>query len=91
MNNHQKQIHEYCTALKLTWMQEHYETLHQQALKKKTGSLKYLAELLRGEAQTRHERAIERRIKAARFPLITHILEFKSHKNPLISALCKAC
>jgi len=76
MNNHQKQLYEYCTALKLTWMLEHYEALHEQALKKKTGSLEYLAELLRGEAQTRHERAIERRIKAARFPVIKTLESF---------------
>lgn len=76
MNNHQKQLYEYCTALKLTWMLEHYEALHEQALKQKTGSLEYLAELLRGEAQTRHERAIERRIKAARFPVIKTLESF---------------
>ena len=70
MNNPQKKIHQSCTTLKLSWMLKHYESLHQEALKKKTGSLEYLAELLRGEEQTRHERAIERRIKAARFPVI---------------------
>lgn len=76
MNNHQKQINQYCAKLKLTWMGEHYEALHEQALKKKTGSLEYLAELLRAEAQTRHERAIERRIKAARFPVIKTLESF---------------
>jgi DNA replication protein DnaC len=76
MNNHQKQINQYCAKLKLTWMGEHYEALHEQALKKKTGSLEYLAQLLHAEAQTRHERAIERRIKAARFPVIKTLESF---------------
>lgn len=70
MNKHQKQIHQSCTTLKLPWLLKHYEGLHEEALRKKTGSLEYLAELLRGEEQTRHERGIERRIKSARFPVI---------------------
>ena len=68
MSNEHPQIQTYCKDLKLPSMLEHYETLHEQALKKKTGHLEYLAQLLRAEVQTRQERAIERRIKAARFP-----------------------
>ena len=74
MNNYQQKIDHYCATLKLSWMLENYEDLHEQALKKKTGSLEYLAELLRGELETRHERAIQRRIKAARFA-VTKTLE----------------
>lgn len=68
MNNHE-QIQQTLAALKLTWMGEHYETLLKEAIAKKTGPLEYLGELLRGEHQTRTQRGIERRIKAARFPV----------------------
>jgi len=74
MSNYQQKIDHYCATLKLPWMLENYEALHEQALKKKTGSLEYLAELLRGELETRYERAIQRRIKAARF-VVTKTLE----------------
>lgn len=67
--NHHEQIQKNLAALKLTWMAEHYETLLKEAIKKKTGPLEYLAELLRGEHQTRTQRGIERRVKAARFPV----------------------
>lgn len=68
MSNHE-QIRQTLAALKLTWMGEHYETLLEEAIAKKTGPLEYLGELLRGEHQTRTQRGIERRIKAARFPV----------------------
>jgi len=68
-NNHHSQIQSTLASLKLPWMREHYESLHEQALKKQTGALEYLSELLRGEAETRCERAAERRIKAARLPV----------------------
>ena len=76
MSNQHPHIQTYCKNLKLPWMLEHYEALHEQALKKQTGSLEYLCELLRGEAETRHERAIERRIKAARFPVLKTLEDF---------------
>ena len=76
MNNDHQQIQTHCKNLKLPWMLEHYEALHAQALRKKTGSLEYLAELLAGEAQRRYERAIERRIKAARFPVLKTLESF---------------
>ena len=79
MSNQHQQIQTYCKDLKLPSILEHYETLHEQALKKKTGHLEYLAELLRAEVQTRQERAIERRIKAARFPVLKTLEDFNWH------------
>ena len=76
MSNQHQQIQTYCKDLKLPWMLEHYEALHEQALKKKTGSLEYLCELLSGEAQRRQELTIERRIKAARFPVLKTLESF---------------
>lgn len=69
-NNHHQNIRQSLAALKLPWMHEHFEALHEEALKKKTGTLEYLDELLRGEAAARKERTVERRIKAARFPVL---------------------
>jgi DNA replication protein DnaC len=65
-----QQIHQALQTLKLPWMRLNYEPLLEQALKKQTGSLEYLHELLAGEAQARQERAAERRIRAARFPVM---------------------
>lgn len=76
INNHHKNIRQYLAALKLPWMREHYESLHDEALKKKTAPLEYLDELLRGEAEARQERTIERRIKAARFPVVKALETF---------------
>lgn len=76
INNPHENIRLHLAALKLPWMREHYESLHHEALKKKTGSLEYLDELLRGETEARHERTIERRIKAARFPVVKTLETF---------------
>jgi len=70
MNNSHKNIRSNLQTLKLPWMREHYESLHSEALKKQTGPLEYLDELLRGESEARCQRTIERRIKAARFPVL---------------------
>lgn len=64
-----EQIQQDLAALKLAWMRQHYEELLQEAIRKKTGPFEYLAELMRGEAMARRQRGIERRIKAARFPV----------------------
>lgn len=76
INNHHKNVRLNLATLKLPWMREHYEALHDEALKKKTGALEYLDELLRGEAEARRERTIERRIKAACFPVIKTLETF---------------
>lgn len=68
MNDH-KQIDQWLTSLNLSWIKENYEPLLKQAVSKQTGPLDYLAELLRGETEGRAERAIARRIRAARFPV----------------------
>jgi len=68
-NPHQK-IQSTLETLKLPWMRQNYEGLHRQALKKQTGALEYLHELLHGEALARQERSAERRIKAARLPAL---------------------
>lgn len=63
-------IHARLAELKLPWMRGHYEGLHREALAKKAGPLEYLDQLLRGEVEARRERTVERRVKAARFPVV---------------------
>ena len=70
MNNQHQQILQTLQTLKLPWMRQNYEPLLEQAIKQQTSTLEYLHELLLGEAQARQERATERRIQAARFPVI---------------------
>lgn len=52
-NNQHQKIQNTLEALKLLWMRQNYESLHRQALKKQTGALEYLHELLHGEALAR--------------------------------------
>ena len=71
-----QQIQQALQTLKLPWMRLNYEPLLEEALKKKTSPLEYLHELLAGEALARQERAAERRIRAARFPVMKTLNTF---------------
>jgi len=64
-------------TLKLPYLTEHYETLAKQACIKHWGHIEYLASLIEGEINTRRERAIERRIRFARFPKVKTLDDFK--------------
>ena len=72
-----KKLDEQLGNLKLSYFSEHYDALAKEAIRKKTGHLEYLQELVRGEWDQKHKRSIERRIKAARFPVIKTIEQFK--------------
>jgi len=56
--------------LKLFFIKENYEALCEQAIKKEWTFLKLLLKIFDGETQQRQLRAIERRIRIARFPVI---------------------
>ena len=62
--------------LKLTFTQEHFESLAQQAAKKQHSHVHYLNSLMEGEALLHHDRAVQRRIKLARFPSIKTLEQF---------------
>lgn len=62
--------------LKLTFTQEHFEALAQQAGKKQQSHVHYLNSLMEGEVLLRQERAVQRRIKLARFPVIKTLEQF---------------
>ena len=71
-----KKLDQQLSDIKLHYFLEHYDTLAKEAIRKKTGQLEYLQELVRGEWDQKHERSIQRRIKTARFPVIKTFEQF---------------
>ncbi|RPI43663.1 MAG: hypothetical protein EHM67_04885 [Hyphomicrobiaceae bacterium] len=64
-------------ALHLPHLKGHYQDLATAAAHKQISHLEYLAELIEGEAARRETRAIERRIKKARFPVLKTMEDFE--------------
>lgn len=64
-------------ALRLPFVQEHCRPLATKAAKDSLAHLDYLAQLIEGEAAARSDRAVARRIKAARFPVIKTLDSFR--------------
>jgi DNA replication protein DnaC len=58
-------------------MQGHYQALATKAAQEQLSHLEYLAQLIEGEATVRENRAIERRIRNARFPVIKTLEDFR--------------
>ncbi|PIP80594.1 MAG: hypothetical protein COW84_04220 [Gammaproteobacteria bacterium CG22_combo_CG10-13_8_21_14_all_40_8] len=56
---------------------EHYEATALKANKESWTHVNYLAQLIELEANTRKERAVERKISAARFPVIKTLDQFR--------------
>lgn len=63
--------------LQLHHIQSHYQTVATQAAEQQRSHLDYLAQLVDGEATTRENRSIERRIKHARFPVLKSLDNFQ--------------
>jgi len=59
--------------LRLDYVSEHYEGLAKEATAKNWTPVNYLQRLLEGDCLCREQRALERRIRAARFPVITTV------------------
>jgi len=64
------------TYLKLNFTQQHFESLAQQAAEKQLTHVHYLNSLMEGEVALRQARAVQRRIKLARFPVIKTLEQF---------------
>ena len=62
--------------LKLTFFQEQHQALAQEAMEKNWTQLDFLSRLAEGEALRRKDRATQRRIQAARFPVIKTLEQF---------------
>ena len=63
--------------LKLFYMRENYESLAKKAAQKQWTHVNYLTELTIAEANLKKDRATQRRIRAARFPQIKTLEQFK--------------
>jgi DNA replication protein DnaC len=68
------QVH--LTYLKLMFIREHFEPLATEATQTHWGHVDYLARLIEGEALDRQQRAIQRRLRLARFPVIKTLESF---------------
>lgn len=62
--------------LKLMFILDNYESLAKQAAQKQWTHVQYLAELIQAQVHQRRDRAIERRIRQARFPQIKTMDQF---------------
>ena len=68
---------EHLSYLKLPVMAENYEVASLKAYKESWPYVKYLAQLIELETQSRQERAIERKVKSARFPVLKTLQQFR--------------
>ena len=62
--------------LKLPYIRDHYRDAIQQAAEQETDHLGCLMQLIDAEAQLRHDRSVERRLRLARFPVRKSLEQF---------------
>jgi DNA replication protein DnaC len=77
MDKHDSNLDENLAYLKLSFIRHSYESLATEAAQKKWPHVQYLARLIEGEADFRHDRAVQRRIRLARFPVIKTLDQFQ--------------
>jgi DNA replication protein DnaC len=70
------QLVNYLIYLKLSYFREHHQALAKEALEKNWTQLDFLSRLVEGETLRRKDRATQRRIQAARFPVIKTLEQF---------------
>ncbi len=68
---------EHLSYLKLPGMAENYEVASLKAHKECWSYVKYLAQLIELETHSRQQRAIERKVKSARFPVLKTLQQFR--------------
>src|SRR5260370_4487531 len=66
----------YLLYLKLTYFRECHQSLAKEAVEKNWTQLDFLSRLVEGETLRRKDRATQRRIQAARFPVIKTLEQF---------------
>jgi len=62
--------------LKLSYFRENHQSLAQEAVQKSWSPLEFLSRLVEGETLRRKDHATQRRIQAARFPIIKTLQQF---------------
>jgi len=75
-NNDPTLLEQHLKYLKLSFMREHHQDVAKQAAKKEWSHIHYLEQLAEQEATQRRDRATERRIRTARFPVVKTLDEF---------------
>lgn len=76
MNPIDKLLLEQLDYLKLPFLRENYAALSTEAAQKQCSPVDYLARLIDGETQRRKELSIQRRVAAARFPVLKTLEQF---------------
>jgi hypothetical protein len=80
-------IDHHLASLKLGFIAEQYAALATQAAPKAWSPIDYLATLLEGEANVRHDRVTKSRMRLARFPVIKTLEQFRWDWPPRINRL----
>jgi DNA replication protein DnaC len=70
-------LNDHLGYLKLIYMRDNYEPVSKIAATKQWTHVNYLAELVKAEVDLRNDRAVQRRISAARFAQIKTLEQFK--------------
>lgn len=70
-------LEQHLDYLKLHFIQKQHQALATQSAQQQWDHIEYLRRLVEGEYLERRQRAIERRIKAARFPVIKTLEQFR--------------
>ena len=94
MSEQTDRLQEQLESLRLDYLAENYEPLATQAAEKHWTHADYLARLIDGQTQTREQRSIQRRIKAAGFPVLKTLEDFdwnwpKKINRPLVQNLMR--
>lgn len=69
-------LHDHLAYLKLGYVADHHTALAQEAAAVPWSHLEFLQRLLDGECAVRQQRAFERRVRAARFPVLKTLDQF---------------
>jgi DNA replication protein DnaC len=77
MKPHPSLLSQHLDYLKLPFLQKYHVELAQQAAQQNWDHLEYLRRLIEGEYSERRQRVIERRVKAARFPVLKTFEQFR--------------
>ncbi len=77
MKSNPSLLQQHLEYLKLPFVQNHHGELAQQAAQNQWDHVEYLRRIVEGEYHERRHRVIERRIKAARFPVIKTLEQFR--------------
>lgn len=70
------QLRAQLTAMHLAFVEQHFESLAQQAAQEQTTHVEYLAQLMDGESCRRDNSATSRRVAAARLPVLKTLEQF---------------